>query len=403
MNEENPGAVPAATPSPSDAKPEAKSEVVTETASPVSQPMVSTTQIEAAEAAAKAEEEKKKKSHKGLIIGLIVGFLVLAGGVIGALFAFGVFKGADPVTSAITKLFEGNKPAAIVLDGTVNILPADTTFIKDVELKINSSMKTDTFDNETTLSLKAGSAMGDIDVSVSDVYANGNEIFLKLDGGKSISQLISMVLGDQLSKSGLLDDGSGSSTSSTMAMISYILEAIDGKWIRVPLEDSYMDSIASSSNAMMECYNKTYEAFSTNKNKLTEFYKKNAFVSGSNENLEVAKKKNPIYKLEFDKEKLGNFVSDLDNAGIFKTIFENCSTGTYSSVSASQITEAIDQLPPIYVEIDGSSNFTRFYTKVSVSNQADATVDFSFDYPSTIKVQEPSEYTELENLFNGEL
>ena len=418
-----------------------KTEVIADTASPVDKPMVSTLEIEAAEAAAKVEENKKKKSKKGLIIGLVVGFIVLAGGVIGAMFALGVFKPADPVVLAVSKLFEGPKPDNVHLNGTIKITPKDTTFIKSATITLDSAVKTGSMINATKAELKATTSAGDLNIGVEEVYANAGEIFLKLEGIESVSELIMQSTReesllnessndseldapldetldetldevnspnipindcvdseDELSTNCVSESASQSSMGGlAMLYILQMFDAVDGEWIRISLNEVESSGIGFTFDT--QCLTDAYKSITNKGNLISEIYKKNSFVSSTNENLRVSKKINPIYKLVFDAEKITSFSNEIEKNNIVPT---NC-VGNEENTSADEIQKTLKNLPAIYVEIDGNHNFTRFYTSISTDDGSTLEVDLDLSYPSTIDVAEPIEYTDLESIIQDQM
>ena len=120
----------------------------------------------------------------------------------------------------------------------------------------------------------------------------------------------------------------------------------------------------------------------------------------SGENLAISSgSSNPIYKLVFDAEKMTSFSNEIEKSGIVPA---NC-TGDSKSSSASDVEKALNNLPAIYVELDGNHNFTRFYTNFTTDDGAALEVDLDLSYPSTIDVAEPIEYTDLESIIQDQV
>ena len=114
------------------------------------------------------------------------------------------------------------------------------------------------------------------------------------------------------------------------------------------------------------------------KNEIVDAYKKNPFLKSSTKDLAIAKKNDTLYKIEFDYDKLANFVNEVSSKN----------GGSYS-VSASDLQSSLSSLGDIYVEIDGNNNFTRLY-----ANGQDLTIT----YPSNINVVTPDDYTTSDSL-----
>ena len=117
---------------------------------------------------------------------------------------------------------------------------------------------------------------------------------------------------------------------------------------------------------------------SSHKNEVVDTYKKYPFLKSSTDNLKISKKKDALYKVEFDYDKLASFTNELATKN-----------GATSNVTADDLKKSLASAGDIYVEIDSNKNFTRFYA---------AEQDFDVTYPSSINVVAPSDYTTSDSL-----
>ena len=174
-----------------------------------------------------------------------------------------------------------------------------------------------------------------------------------------------------------------------------IIETVDGEWIKISTEDMGLltDGLTSQSN--FSCISSLVNDINKNSNSAIELYNKYPFYSSTNENLVVASKNNPIYKLEVNADNFANFVNSIDNSVLSGDIYTCLNLNDNVSITSEDAAEVVKQLPEMYVEVDANYNFTRFYTKTETEEGAEVIIDLSFTYPSNINVSEPVEYVDF--------
>ena len=370
--------------------------------------------------------DKPKKKKTGLIIGIIVFILLLAGGGVAAAYMLGLFGGGDPVAAAMAKMMGDKKPENISVNGSITVVPDDqTTGISQVKIDLKSSMKTNSMINSTTATLTASTAMGDIEVSLGEVYAANGDLYINISGVDNVVDMFSNptslqtnnltegldeslsedLTTDELDVTDCLsedEDGCGEVTtgidlSGISDVIVSILGAVDGEWIRIPTENITDMTTTFGMDSSTQCLINAAKDAAKNGNSIAEIYSKNAFVSGTTENVKVAKKNDPIYKVVLDSEKMTAFLDAVDGANLYG---DSSCLGTSGSISSKEIVEKVKSLPTIYVEVNGDKQFTRFYTSGSLE-AGTITVDFSLSYPTNVNVTEPEEYVDVQDIITG--
>lgn len=372
--------------------------------------------------------EKPKKKKTGLIIGIIVLLIALIGGGVAAAFMLGLFNGGDPVAAAVAKMTGSERPENVSVNGSITILPEDTTAgVSKVVIDLKTSAQTSTMINSTTATLTATTTAGEVEVSLGEVYAANGDLYFNVSGISEAINLLSNPLPTEEIDYELLDDEDmldadaldaesdelatncaatdGIETdclepvevSPLAGIVAGIFSAVDGEWIRIStdsLEDLSSDfAIDESAQCLIEAANDA----SKNGNSIVEIYNKNAFISGTSENVSVAKKNDPIYKVVFDTEKMTSFFDAVDSANIYG---DSSCFGTSGEISSKDIVEKIKSLPTIYVEVNSDSQFTRLYMSGS-SDGGTIVADLSLAYPTNINVSEPEEYIEFEDVLTG--
>lgn len=333
-------------------------------------------------------EPAKKKSGKkiGLIIGIIVGLLAIGGGTAAALMLT-VFKPADAVPKAIEKLLSGDTNKYLSVEGNIIGTPSGTASSIVSSVNINFKAQLDMVAPANSVSATIAANIGDemdISFNVDEVQVADGDMYLKLDG-------VSDALGEY---------------SSMIPGLSTI-ELIEGDWLRVSKSDfSQSEGMGILDNSSQCLINAITNAPSYS-NSLAEIYKQNQFVTYSTDNIKVDKKKNTIYRLGYNSDKLASFINAMSNSGFANDLLA-CTGGTATKqdVTASDVENIFSNFPTTYVEIDGNYNITRAYFDAS---DAGFIADLSIEYPSNVNIIEPDEYKNLsdylseilDNIYSG--
>ena len=413
-------------------------ESVSET--PVTTPISDTPELVAKDSIVEPAGGNGKK--KALIIGAIV--LLIVGIICGAAaIAIAVLGNTgDRVSKAIEKLLNGEVSSIISAQGEITAAPnVDDSGIGGFNLDFNgtfdtkSGMNTISAEVETKL---VGSA--DASIEIDEMRDQDGEVFFKvsgldslLEGAKTINTEDLINVTDCIDAANTTNCVSVTGTTTAADLISAysgLVDVIDDQWILI--SDNFGDTMKSlgifdnSSTCLINAVS-TLPQYSKD---IVKKYKENQFITYSTDKLEISKKKNPLYRLNFDANKLSAFVNSLSNNGFINEL--NACAGniaTNTNVTADMISGIFATFPTVYVEIDDNYNLTRVYFK-AITNDTEAsyetvedcecvtspcdcgseisgeftsmtvTADLNLTYPPKLEITMPSDYIEMSNLVN---
>ena len=365
-------AAPAPTPAPAEEATVAP--VVSETGSATSEPVATSEPAATTEPVAVAPKKKKT----GLIVGLILGFLAIVGVVVTLLFVFVFNKGGDPANEALLRLMNGDE-RNIAISGSY-----DTEFM-GLPIAINFNAQMDT-------AAKAGLAAANLSTNADGFEASidlearitGNDVaYIKVTG---ITDILSNAFGtdcktnDCISALRTMAPALGS-YSQYIDIIASIV-SLDDQWIKI-------DNVGLSSLPLPAGLD--ISDINSHKNEIIDSYKKDPFISSDTKDIKISKKANPIYRLNFDYDKMANFINEI----ISKNCDSNSSCGM-KGMTSSELKSYLGDLSNIYAEIDEKNNFTRLYVEISDSDP----MDYTIAYPTNINVAEPDEYITMDKVMS---
>ena len=365
-------------------------------------------------------QPKKNKKKIGFIVGGIVCLFLAIGCGVAAVLLF--MNHGDPVERAMGKLMSGEAPTITTIQGTIDTQANDlSSSISDLRISVNSNMVTDSLINSSTATLDGTLRNGgNFSLNLSEIYAANNDLFLKIDGISEMSSdpyLLSndaettngnsttegSQAGDEVSTDEGMALNEGTNSAELATGILKLFSTIDGKWIRVPLSNSETTSSESTPNTFSatSCSAKLLLDIHSNRNSVMEMYQRNAFIGSTTKDLAVTSVTNPIYKVVIKGENFTNFYNELIESSMLKE-YQDCTGKTLESLNANSVDQTLAEMPEVYVEIDENDNFTRLYF-VTDTDEGDATVttDLNFSYPTNVNVAEPTEYTDLSEIFQG--
>lgn len=426
---------------------------------PESQP--STLQNQSAVEPPKAE----KKSKKGLIIALVILILAaIGGGVAAAILILNPFGSKDAVPAAIEKLIKNGASENIKLNGTIGLSGSLSPALKisfesgingsssenyvdaaisfeglgdDIELKVselhtkdnNLYLKFSNFsDVLPSLSSLFVSNMlntrnssdssynyddSDFDFSYDDSdydYDFSYDFNCDESGDDSESMLNcleaytdSYDLDDEIDYSYLDEISDYQTTSDIMStLITNAFSNLDDQWIMIPNSDfsSIKDIVKTTGDS--QCIIDVAGNLGNYSDDFSSLYKNNPFINYSTDGLKIEKKKDTLYKLSFDAEKLTNFLNSMSTSGFINDLAACSGSTATANISVEETQAVISQIPDIYVEIDDNNNFTRVYLEISDPyGYQTITADISIEYPSSLNISEPSEYTDFNSLLEN--
>ena len=414
---------------------------------PMSRPM------EQAPAQEPVQPPKKKKT--GLIIGVVVALLVAIG--CGVAVAIMLMNQGDAVSKAVMKLMEGKAPANVALDGTIDITPIDSSSIlTGLKIDLKADATSNSMANHATANVTASiKEAGDIQVEVEEIYSESGDLYLKVDGLVEGIEKITTMMQNTMATN-CIDDESGLTNCETpvlsdcedsdgnivpcdddtmvdiveepetgldmFAGFSGILELIDGKWLKISIDQLKSMTDTQDSNNALTCLTDLANEAKNNSNTISEMYRNNPFITSTTEDVKVASKNSTVYRVIFDREKFTNYSKAVKDSTMVKKAI-SCLGEDNVEVSEDPAGE-LNKLPNIYVEIDKDDNFSRLYFETTAKQMtsddcdcpddavcsacdmseqtekdiANVKVDLGFTYPSTINIAEPTDYQDVMTL-----
>lgn len=360
-------------------------------------------------------ESTGKKGKKALIIGAIV--LIMVAIICGAAaIAIAMLGSNDRVGRAIDKLINGQVSSIVAARGNITSLTGSGSDSTSTTIDFNGTFDLATSTNKLTAEVNADLATGgDISFTVNELKNKKGDVFLKLSGLTDLlGGLKAPITVDYTGESAINCVGaegancSSATTSTTYGLISVysgLLETIDDQWILVSddFEDSMEDLEILENNST--CLIKALGTLPKYTSDITAKYKANPFITHSTDKLEIAKRKNDLYRLGFNEDKMTAFVNSLSNNG-FVNELNACAgnTATNSTTALSTIKEIFKNFPTVYAEVDNNDNFTRFYFKATTvvdDVTTTTTADLDLSYPTKLEIEEPEDYATMSTLLSS--
>ncbi|MBR3324006.1 hypothetical protein IKG24_00485 [Candidatus Saccharibacteria bacterium] len=357
------------------------------------------------------EPAGKKSSKKPFIIGAII-FLIVAiicGAAAVAIIMMG--NSSDRVSKAIDKIMNGQGPSIVHIDGNITSvsdggMPSDTSINFDGTFDLLNSVNKVSADITTTYAGGTG-----LSIALNEVQTQSGDVFFKLSGLGDIIDMPSDESSAEMVQTNCVDGpegtncGSSTAESNPLSVYSGLFEVIDDEWIRV--SDNFADSMKGLQlfDNNSTCLINALGTLPEYANNLAAKYKASPFITYSTDKLEISKKKNELYRLGFDQNKMSAFANSLSNSGFINEL-NACAgnTATNSGISAADIQDIFSRFPSMYVEIDDNDNITRLYFKANIDTGTDSTTttaDLNITYPERIQLQEPASYIEMSTLLNS--
>lgn len=418
---------------------------------------VSATEVLVASDSVVEPAKRGGSKKKAFIIGAIV-FIMIAIICGAAAIAIVVMSNNDRVGKAIDKFLTGQVSSIIEAKGTISNTsePADdietmdddevldddeivdddmedTNDADDVDCigptngtdcveVTNDDEFTENYTSSTTIefdgTIDTVSLMNKLDATLTYTYSNDKEISL------DINELTNKT-GDTYFKisglNGLLNTLTTPATSATVgdsettdtsfvdmatSIYTQLVNQIDNQWILA--SDGIgeaADNFEFVDNSLV-CMVNALSTLPDHSRDLATKYRANPFITSSKDNLGIKAKKNELYKLGYNREKLtafANSVADNEFIGALNTCMSDKNEDEYDS--AELISNLIEDLfansSDMYVEIDSNDNITRLYFDTTIEAggiSTDTEADIDISYPSELKIVEPSSYTDLSSV-----
>lgn len=407
---------------------------------------------------------KKGGKKKAFMIGAIV-FLMVAIICGATAVAVVMLNNDDRVTKAIDKLLNGQVSSIVQVKGVIDSTTericdsdepdAETGTETEADTKTDTSsntadttvcgedsLSTSKIDFDGTFDLKT--SLNKISADIRTTYSNGSEFSLSLDEShnKSGDTFIKISLPEGLvspsvnttetvssnvaspsaedsedvtitetqTVTNCANDGdktncvstTTSATTSVFTLFRGLFEAINDQWILAT--DDFEETMQNSAlfDNRTTCVINAFGTLPEYSSDLANRYKSNPFITYSTDKLGVSKKKDTLYRLGFDNQKLAAFSNSLSNNGFINEL-NACanSTATNEQTNARFVQQLLSNLPTVYVEIDDNNNFTRVYFKTTTVDGDDSTsinADLSLTYPTELKITDPDDYIPMSEI-----
>lgn len=394
MNENPEGTPNPLNPAPAD---EAKTDTAPVEPAPAEAPAEAPAPVSEEPAGTVVEPVKKKKT--GLIVLIVILVLAIIGGAVAAILILNPFGNGngggsgggdkDAVSKAIVKLLSSTEgPKKLGTKGTVAVTAGSASIpFKTIDATIDAGYDVETSKSSGDVTLDvAFSSTDEITVKVSEMLVD-KKLYLKATTDKEVDTT---------------DIDEDDETAQYSLMIASVINMLGGKWISMSLTDATSGLPSGSTNETTQCLIEAMKDTSGTKIDLGGIYQNNKFVTSSTDSLKISKKNDPLYKLGVDSEKAASFVNavvdELGSSDAAKCI----DTTSSEEVTAEQISEIVNELPVVYVEVNSDYNFTRFYTNYEASDESlGIKVDLTLNYNPTIEATAPSDSVKLEDLIKS--
>lgn len=403
----------------------APAQPIIEPAMNINDQSISSTQINPDSQTTQTVEPAKKSGKKIATIFAVIFILVAIGCGAAAIVILKPF-GQDAVPAALSKLMNG-APSIVKIDGVATLnFNNQSSYVSNLKLDFKADLDNISGGNTISAKVAANFENGEeFSFGADEIHTKDGNLYLKLSGiSGALEKYYDMLpnthmknsiktncVGDTSSTTNCTASSLSSSTTSqekstTISESLGLIDVINDEWILIP--GSSFSNVSDLINSNVSSGNKTSQCLIDAAGNLGEYgsnfaklYNDNQFIAYSTDSIPIAKKKDAIYRLYIDAEKLAGFINAMTNSGFLNEL-SACMGGmampTGITVSADALKPMIAFLPNIYVEIDDDNNFTRVYLESS-SDITSVTVDLSFSYPTSITIEEPDHYIDFnENL-----
>ncbi len=332
----------------------------------------------------KIKKVARKRRKSPLFIVAIILFLISVGLAVAAVLILNPFSSHDAVPAAISKLFSGDLPQNVTMKGNI----ANYNNNDDLNLSIDFSSKINNKTGENVAAATITANLPDYDnftFKADEIHTLKGDLYLKLDGIYGALNNLDKKDSKEISVLDFLD----------------IFDVIDNEWIYIPNSDFSNLNDVMPGDGITKCLTTAAGNLGEYGENFMSLYNKNPFIEYSTANLDINKKKDPLYRLSFNAEKLAAFSNSIGNSGFSNELLAcTGNLATKNNITVEEMTKVIDAIPAIYVEIDDKDNFTRLYMVIFNTNDSSKTiVDVSFSYPeSSIIAEAPKDYINLGDL-----
>jgi len=379
-------------------------------------------------------EAGKKKRKKGLIAAIIsiVAVLLIGGGAFAAAYIINN-QPTNIIASAMDNLAKAKN---VAINGTIDFSLTNGELLGVDSVNITLDDQNTNIKNSATVSIKINFANSTdtATINLGEVMLENGVVYLKADG---LEDLYNSTFRDTL-KTTLLNqiiystqnttlnncysvNGTGvvecvSETTEVVAVdpaveaavnqaideilnqINSTVASLDGQWLEISisniLNSEMLGNLSSSTRqSITNSYNCTISTLNNTSNytdEMSELYQKNAFIN-------MTSGQNSFYNISFDATKLAEFLNGVpktkfasDLAACYNT---SISTNTTPSITADNISQALNYFPTISAKFDGI--FNHHLTELKLTGHSDyynLSADLKFSYPDSVNISTPNDY-----------
>lgn len=353
------------------------------------------------------ETNTPKPKKTGLIAAIITGaFALIIGTIALVIVLMGISKN-DPVAEALKKIISGDSYKNITIDGDIDLtINSPLSPIKQLSINLNSESVVNSMINSSRAKLTlVDSSNNDYSAVIEEVYANSGDLYLKIEGIDDLlkdENFLNLILGITPT----YDDTTPTNTIvSQLEPIFSIISSYDSTWLRVStseLQEATGSIGQTDVSSSLSCLSNLAQGTNKNRNSALEVYSKYPFVISDSKNVLIASKQNPVYKINLDAKNLAAFFNTMEGTELGKSISACLNQRNTMTITESDAQNLINNMPDIYVEVNGNNDFTRLYLESSYSDgMIKATIDLGLDYPTSVNIVEPTNTTDLQTVIQA--
>lgn len=375
---------------------------------------------------------------KILIVGaMILLMIAIICGVAAAAIMFVGNGNDDRVTKAIEKLLNGETSSIVAVQGNIDAVPnTDDSTAGSFNLDFNGTFDTKSSMNTVSAKINTEISSGNkVSISIDELENEDGDIFFKVRGLDSLLGGSTTANSESLKKCvdstdsvKCLDTAGNVTVTDLISVYGGLVEVINNQWILT--SDSFSDTMEDLGmfDNGSACLVNALGSLPEYGKDIAKKYKANQFITYSTDKLEISKKKNALYRIGFDDQKLTAFINSL-SGNEFMNELNACvgNTATNTDAAEETVSDIFDTMPTIYVEVDDNDNFTRVYfranTNWSVYDDGSSdncqcvmapcncsagfyetpmavTADLNLTYPNKLEINEPDDYIDMSDLVN---
>ena len=352
-------------------------------------------------------ETNTKPKKTGLIAAIIAGaFALIIGTIALVIVLMGISKN-DPVTEALKKIMNGDSYKNITIDGDINLtINSPLSPIKQLDINLNSELVANSTINSSRAKLTlVDSSNNDYTATIEEVYANSGDLYFKIEGIDDLlkdENFLNLILG----VTPTYDDTAPTNTIvSQLEPIFSIISSYDSTWLRVStseLQEATGSIDQTDVSSSLSCLSNLAQSTNKNRNSALEVYSKYPFVISDSKNVLIASKQNPVYKINLDAKNLAAFFNTMEDTELGKSISACLNQRNTMTITESDAQNLINNMPDIYVEVNGNNDFTRLYLESSYfDGMVKANIDLGLNYPTSANIVEPTNTTDLQTVIQA--